>query len=162
MPPGRSSRRYVLTLQPDVRDMALILRGLPNSCQGIVGDPGYGAGAGFAGNALLISAYGGAVCVGRNKPAGRAKRHAGVSGGTAGDQLRPPIPPRRCGLSRVVFVVINPDTGWDAGAGIAGNALLIPAYGWAAYVGRNKPASRAKRRRCFRQRCAAFLLNPLA
>ena len=43
----------------------------------------------FAGNALLIPAYGRAVvCVGRNKPAGRVKRLAGVSGGTGTDCVR--------------------------------------------------------------------------
>ncbi len=37
----------------------------------------------FAGNALLIPAYcREAACVGRNKPAGRVERLAGVSGGT--------------------------------------------------------------------------------
>ncbi len=80
---------------------------------------------------------------GINRPA--APSGAGVSGGTAGDQPRPPIPPRRCGLSWVVFAGIHPDTAWDAGAGCAGNALLIPAYARPVCVGRNKPAGRMER-----------------
>jgi hypothetical protein len=82
---------------------------------------------------------------GRNKPAGRGERHAGVSGGSAGDQLRLSISLHRHGLSPTVFAGINPDIGSDEGAGCAGNALLIPAYGRTVCVGRNKPAGRNER-----------------